>query len=263
MTGTLDNAPADAQADEFDAHILQEFVEEARDVLNELDVLVGNLRSHNVKADVALAQLRRHCHNVLAGSRAVNLPAVELVTHRLDDYVADHQDLTAEQVEDIQAFIDKLRGALDGETSGADLSQLVRQLPARKTFNVGDIQVLDIEVMLVNPQRSAARFVERELQACGYRVVNVQSSFEAIALAVRSQPNMVICSAVIDELTGSDLVCALTAMPATSRIPCAVLTSFHWGHPSLERLPSRVAVLRLGPRFGDDLAEALSRYAIT
>jgi CheY-like chemotaxis protein len=259
-------APTDlahSPRDGLDERIQQEFIDEARDVLNELDVTVGNVRSRATSAEIALGQIRRHCHNMLAGSRAVSLPAVELVVHRLEDYVADLGELSGGQLDDVQTFLDKLRAALDGEVAVDALSQVVRQLPARKTFDIGDIELLDIEVMLVNPQRTAARFVERELQACGYRVVNARSSSEAIGLAVRGQPDMLICSAVLDELTGIDLVCALSAMPVTAQIPLALLTSFEWGHASLKDLPSRVAILRVGAHFGDDLAEALSRFAIT
>jgi len=256
-------ATAGAPQDGLEEHIQQEFIEEGRDVLNELDVTVGNVRSHAVTAEAALGQIRRHCHNMMAGARAVGLPVVELVVHRLEDYVADLKDLPAAQLDDVQAFLDKLRAALDGEVSTETLSQVVRQLPARKTFDIGDIVLLDIVVMLVNPQRTSARFVERELQACGYRVVNVRSSFEAIALAVRARPDMIICSAVLDELSGIDLACAFSAMPTTDGIPFALLTSFGWGHASLEHLPNRAAILRVGAHFGDDLAEALSRFKIT
>ena len=257
------DAPNEAAKDGLDERIQQEFVDEARDVLNELDVMIGNVRSHAVTEADALGQIRRHCHNLLAGSRAVNLPAVEMVVHRLEDYVTDLNELPGPQLDDVQTFLDKLRAALAGEVAVGEISHVVRQLPARKTFDTGDIELLDIEVMLINPQRTAARFVERELQACGYRVINARSSFEAIALAVRGQPDMIICSAVLDELTGIDLACAFSAMPTTDEIPFALLTSFGWGHPSLARLPNRVAILRVGTHFGDDLAEALSRFKIT
>lgn len=251
--------------DAVDVRILQEFLDETGDVLNEMNVMLGNVRSNASTAETALSQIRRHCHNLRAGGRAVNQPAVELVVHRLEDYVADLKDLKPPQIDDIQAFLDKLSGALEGRVSAdpTGLSQFVRQLPARKTFDIGDIELLDIEVMLINPQRATARFVERELQACGYRVTNVQSSYEAIPLAVRTKPDLIICAAVLDELSGVDLACAFSAMPMTSKIPFALLTSFGWGHHSLEQLPTRCAIIRKGPQFGDDLAEALSRFAIT
>lgn len=243
-----------------------EFVDEAHDIVNEIDVMVGNMRSHSMARPTALSEMRRHFHNLRVGSRSVNLPAVELIVHRLDDYVSDLSDLTDTQIDDLQAFNDKLRAAIDGDTEAAatqELAQMVRELPARKTFDINDITFLNIEVMLVSPQRATARFVERELQACGYRVVNVSKSFEALEMAVRTKPDLIICSAVLDELSGIDLACAFNAMPVTHKIPFALLTSFTWGHPSLEGLPPRCAIIRKGPQFSDDLAEALSRFAIT
>lgn len=246
--------------------IRAEFVDEARDIVNEIDVMIGNMRSSTISRPGALSDMRRHFHNLRVGGRSVNMPVIDLIVHRMDDYVSDLSDLTDPQVEDIQAFNDKLRAALDGNAevqNKTELAQMVRQLPARKTFDVDDITFLDIEVMLINPQRATARFIERELQACGYRVVNVSNSFEAIELAVRTKPDMIICAAVLDELSGIDMACAFNAMPTTSKIPFALLTSFTWGHPSLEGLPPRAAIIRKGSQFGDDLAEALSRFAIT
>jgi hypothetical protein len=250
--------------DKVDDSIRQEFIDESTDVLHEINVMLANVRSQTMPPDQALATIRRHCHNMRAASRGVNMPSVELVVIRLEDYVVDLETL-ALQIDDIQSFIDKMSSAIEGDrvAQQVDLSQFVRQLPARKTFDIGDITQLNIEVLLVNPQRAMARFVERELQACGYRVTNVKTSFEALQLAVRTKPDMIICSALLDEISGIDLACAMAAMPVTQKIPFAVLTSFGWGHSSLDSLPMRCAIIRKGPHFGDDLAEALSRFSVT
>lgn len=251
--------------DKVDDSIRREFIDESTDVLHEINVMLANVRSQTMPPDQALATIRRHCHNMRAASRGVNMPSVELVVIRLEDYVVDLETLALQQIDDIQSFIDKMSSAIEGDrvAQQVDLSQFVRQLPARKTFDIGDITQLDIEVLLVNPQRAMARFVERELQACGYRVTNVKTSFEALQLAVRTKPDMIICSALLDEISGIDLACAMAAMPVTQKIPFAVLTSFGWGHSSLDNLPMRCAIIRKGPHFGDDLAEALSRFSVT
>lgn len=242
----------------------QEFLDEAGDVVNELDLTLGNLRARRVEMADAILDLRRRALSLRTGAKAVAAAAVEMIAHRLDDYLGDLQTLAAHQIEEIQTFCDALRDALEArEIDGDDLRQVVRTLPVRLTFDPAQITLLDIEVLLVHPQRTAARFVERELQACGYRVSNVTRSFDAIEYAVRTKPEMVISSAVLDELSGVDLACALHAMPVTHKIPFALLTSFGWGHPSLEGLPPRAAIIRKGPQFGDDLAEALARFQIT
>ncbi len=249
---------------DFDQQITSEFRDEARDTLNEIDVMIGNVRSRLFSSADALATLRRDTHNLRIGSKAVGLTAAGLILHRLDDYLADLKELEPQHLDDVLAFADRIRGTLEGESgSEEDLKSVTRALPTKKTFDIGDIQILDQEIMLVGPNRTASRLIERELQACGYRVVNVNRSFEALELAVQSRPDLVIAAAMLDRLSGVDLACALHAMPTTRGIPFALLTSFEWGHPELDGLPPTAALIRKGPKFGDDLAEALSRFGIT
>ncbi|TAD91904.1 MAG: DNA-binding response regulator [Alphaproteobacteria bacterium] len=248
---------------DFDQQLTSEFQDEARDTLNAMDVLLGNVRSRLVKAEDALGRMRRDTHNLRIGAKSVGLAACDLILYRLDDYLADLKALDDRHLDDIQAFTDRIRAVLEGEPVGEDLKSVARALPAKKTFDIGDIQVLNIEILLVGPNRTASRLIERELQACGYRVVNVQRSFEALEMAVQSRPDLVISAAMLDVLSGVDLACALNAMPSTRGIPFALLTSFEWGHPELDGLPPTAAIIRKGPKFGDDLAEALSRFGIT
>jgi PleD family two-component response regulator len=107
------------------------------------------------------------------------------------------------------------------------------------------------------------RIVERELVACGYRTSNVQSPFQAIEMAVRTQPDMVIVSGVLNELNGVDLANAFAAMPTTRDLKVAILTSYEYGHASLDNLPARVPIIRKGPQFGEDIADAFARLHIT
>lgn len=250
--------------DPLSERIRAEFLDEARDIVNEIDVMLGNLRGGSGDQQTALSWMRRYFLNLRIGGKSVNLPAIDMIVHRLEDYISDVETLNLKQIEDIQHFVDRLREAMDTPSiDSGDLRQVVRDLPQRSTFELSDITFADIEIMLVSPDRTLARFVERELQACGYRVVNVSKSFEAIEVAVRSAPDMIICAGLIDDLTGIDLACAFGAMPTTSKIPFALLTSFGWSHPMLDHLPPRAAIIRKGPMFGDDLAEALARFAIT
>lgn len=247
---------------QFDERLKGEFVDEARDIINEIDVMLGNVRSGLTAPAEALTQLRRHSHNLRIGSRGLGLPAIELILHRLEDYLAGIGALGQPQMDDVQTFGDRLRAAFTGDIP-SDLRQLVRELPSFDRFDVNDVTRLDVTVLLVTPQRMLANFVQRELKQCGYRVINVMTSFEAIEMAVRTHPDLIISAAVLDELSGIDLASAMAAMPTTRSIAFALLTSFEKGHHSLEGAPPTTAMLRKGPEFGDDLADALSRFGIT
>lgn len=250
----------------LEQHIRAEFIDEARDIINEIEVMLGNVRSDLVPQLDAIQAMRRHFHNLRIGARSVGLAAADVILHQMADYVDGVDQIGERELDGLQAFTDLLRITLDNhhdESPAPSLREVVRQMPTARTFDVNDIRRLDIVILLVSPQRSAGRIVERELVACGYRVVNVSKSFEALEMAVRLKPDMIIASAMLDELTGIDLACAIMAMPTTQDIPFALLTSFGWGDASLEGLPTRAAIIRKGNHFGDDLAEALSRFSIT
>lgn len=256
--------PLNDLQEDYEDQVSSEYLDEARDIVNSLDILNSRVRTNPADAAgydktrsdlLSLRGLGRYAHNALA----------DVTVHRLSDYLEDLDVPTGFQLDDICTFTDILRGVLEGEIEhdGPDLSEFVRSLPVRRPADIDDIAHLDIEIMLVEPQRTTARIIERELHQCGYRVVTVPNALDAIALTVRTKPDMVIASVVNDELTGVDLACALGAMPATRKIPFALLTSFGRNDKQLESLPSRAALLRKGKQFGDDLAEALTRFNIT
>ncbi|OIQ91269.1 hypothetical protein GALL_268020 [mine drainage metagenome] len=251
----------------MDQAIESEFVEEVRDILDSCEVLIGNLRSRTLPAAEGLAQIRRDMLNVEMRGSTLDQPLVTIVSHRLGEYLADikETDLAGSKLDDIQAFVDNIRHALDGKVEAAHSAKVVRALPARTVggFNPADVKITNVEVLLVIADKSTARIVERELAACGYRSCCVRSPFQAIEMAVRTKPDMVIVSGVLDDLSGVDLANAFSAMPSTRDLPVAILTSFSWGHSSLDNLPSRVPIIRKGPNFGDDLAEAFARLHIT
>ena len=236
-----------------------EFGDEARDRILALDQGLNDVRH----GDRDLADVIRNIRDMSLRFRgnAANFGfwQLGLVAHRLEDFLANVKKPPLAIVDDLQAFVDVMTDIVDGRIDAeADATQLVRGLPAKVRFDAGAIDVRNVEVLLVMLHGTATHFVEREMQACGYRVSTCTSAFEAVPMIVRTQPDMVIISAVMPELSGIDLAAALTAMPATRNVPCALITSLDPGDDYLAFLPDRVPVIKKGPSFGDDLAEALS-----
>jgi CheY-like chemotaxis protein len=245
--------------------IESEFLDETRDVVSALDVLLGNMRSNSVPLDEALGEMQRDVINLESRASSVNQPLVAIVVHRMGEYLVDLKEVTSNQIEDLQTFVDRLRGILDGDVRDAESAgvQLVRALPVAKSFDLSEVKITNVEGLLVIPDKAMQRIIARELAACGYRVSNARTPFQAIELAVRTKPDFIIAAAVMDGLSGIELACALSAMPSTAGIPFALLTSFGYGHASLAGLPPRAAIIRKGAYFGEDFAEALSRFNIT
>ena len=112
----------------------------------------------------------------------------------------------------------------------------------RRPADLEDFRALDLEILVVDANKTGARIVQRELVNCGYRVSLANRSFDALELAIRTRPDMIVSSGVLDEMSGVDLGAALAVVQPTETIPFALLTSSK--DASLKRLPENAVVIK-------------------
>ena len=237
----------------------QEFIDEAHDILQELDVLLDSARHGRTQPAEIISRFRRAALQCRGQAANFGLTALAAVAHRLDEYLAGAPEaLPPRTWSDLQAYIDAMTAQIEGRgPGGAEVSTLVRSLPRKLGFDLADIDIRNVEVLLVMPHGTQTRFVEREMQQCGYRVSVVPDTLLAFNLVTQTKPDLIIISAVMPSLDGIDLAIGLSAMPSTRNIPMAVITSLDPGDDRLALLPRKVPVLYKGASFGDDLFKAL------
>ncbi|MBI5163991.1 MAG: Hpt domain-containing protein [Magnetospirillum sp.] len=248
-----------AHPHEIVEELRREFIDETLEVLQSLDVTLDAGRHGHVGDAEIITAFRRAALSLRGPATNFAFGALAAVAHRLDEYLAHAPGVLPPRVwDDLQGYIDLLTGLANGRyPSDVEPAGLVRGLPARLGFELGDIQVRNVEVLLVMPHGAQTRFVERELQQCGYRVSVVPDTILAFAMAVQTKPDLIVVSAIMPGLDGVDLAIALISMPTTRNIPIAVITSLDPGDERLRLLPGRVPVVHKGPTFGDDLFKAL------
>lgn len=244
-----------------------EFLEEAQERLTEIDEALGAEASHSMSAADAITMVRRQAHNLKGMGASFQFPIISLIAHRLEDYVANIKDLDDRHFRDVGQFVDAMRAVLEKGSSGLtpsdeEQANILRSLPVKWTRDVINVPPKDIEFLLVTTSKVSGRFVERELCNCGYRVVSTHSPMEAFELGVRMKPDMLITAMVMNEISGLDLARAFGAMQATREVPVGLLTSLDLDHPDLQHLPDNTAIIRVGDRFQDDLAAAITRFHI-
>lgn len=237
----------------------QEFVDEAVETLQNLDVVLDAGRHGHTPGAEVVDEFRRAAVRLRGPAGNFGLRALATVSHRLDDYLTHAPSALPPRVwEDLQRFLDLMLSLVEsGASAEVEPASLVRSLPPRLGFDLGDIQVRSVEVMLVMPHGAQTRYVERELQQCGYRVSVVADTIEAFAHVVQTKPDLIVVSALMPHLDGIDLAIGLAAMPSTRNIPIAVITSLDPGDERLGLLPKKVPVVHKGSSFGDDLFKAL------
>ena len=247
--------------DNYTSQVESDFELEARDELSSFQVLASNMRSGDAEAH--LAAFREGLDRLRTSLASIDSPLFELLLRRMENYLTDLADPTDEQIGDIETFLDLMHGILDGEVGGeVNEAEFFRSLPVRRPADLADFQRLDLEILVGDTNRTAARIVEREMLHCGYRVSLAIRSFEALELAIRTRPDMIISSGVLDEMSGVDLASALAVIQSTEAIPFALLISSDANDPALKRLPLSAAVVKKGNAFSDDFAAALERFGI-
>ena len=235
---------------------------EGRDTADEMELLLERLRADDEVA-ACLARLRRDAARLRLLYAGTSERAADLLLQRLAGYLGLLGSPESHHLDDLGVFIDTLQAVLAGGVAQpVDEAEFARSLPVMRPADLDDLGQFAVEVLLVDPQRTSARFVARELQACGFRVATAQRSYEALELAARTRPDLVLAAAVIDEIDGPELAGMLRLAKATAEIPFALLTSYEPGHPALLRLPLGSAVIRKGASFADDIARELSRLGL-
>lgn len=238
----------------------REFLDEAAETLQGLDVLLDSGRHGHTPEAQVVSEFRRTAVLLRGQAGNFSLRALATVARRLDDYLAQAPKVLPPRAwDDLQTYLDCMQSLVDiPDQTKMETAQLVRSLPRKLGFDLSDIVVREVEVMLVMPHGAQTRYVERELQQCGYRTMVVSDTIDAFALAVQAKPDLIMISALMPHLDGIDLAIALVSMPSTRNIPIAVITALDNNDESLALLPRRVPILHKGPSFGDDLFKALN-----
>jgi len=90
------------------------------------------------------------------------------------------------------------------------------------------ILVLDDEPVNLSLKRSA-------LEPLGYRVVTADSADEALALALRAPPQLIITDVGMPVADGFDFICRVLQQPQLAGIPFIFITATHWDPVSREK----------------------------
>ena len=242
-----------------------EFLEDIAESLQNLTLALGEVRQDSSKAKDTIEQIRRFCIPLKGQASNYGVRLIGTVAHRMQDFLANVKELPVNLLDDLQEFINVMEDLLEGRIlMDEDASVLVRRLPAKVKVTADEItiEVRNIEILLVMLHGTATHFVEREMLQCGYRVSTVTDTFEALPMILHTQPNMVIISAVMPGLDGLNLANALVSMPATRNIPVALITSLDEDDDNLAYLAKAIPIIRKGPKFGEDLADAMSQLFI-
>mgnify|MGYP000072969181 CR=1 FL=1 len=243
--------------------IRSEFKDEARERYTTLQIDYANLRSMTAPDRETLRRVVQSAEKVQYCARSAEAMTLYLAVKRLIAFFDVESERLPNHYVDIDTIFDILDQIFDGEIDDqTDEAEFLRSLPTPQPADTDVFEPQDVELLLVDPQRASTRVIANQIQGLGYSVTATQDVFEALKLAARTKPDMIVASVMQKELNGVSLACALKAVPETARIPVAVVTSFGRDNKALAGLPESVVLVDKGKAFQDGLLEAMTRFGL-
>jgi CheY-like chemotaxis protein/HPt (histidine-containing phosphotransfer) domain-containing protein len=248
--------------DKYLDELEHEFIAVAGDSVGEIQHLIDGMEESGIVSPEALRAITRLTHTLKGNGGTFGFPNISLIAHRFEDYMG-HAGAGVSATS-LRQFYDRMEDVLSRRLPpDGDAERVIEGLPRAVSFDLADIVRQEVDVVLVMENATQARLVRREFEACGYSVVLIPNTLEALDYIRRVTPDLVVASAVMPGLTGVELLIMLKALPATRGIPCALLTSLVAGGHDLDALPADVPLIHKGQRFSEDFAQALAQLKIT
>lgn len=252
-----------AKDDKYAELARSEFRDEARERFVSLQIDYSNLRSAAQHDRAGLRELTRDAEKVMLCARSAEAMILYLTMKRLVSFFEVDFDRIPQHFPDIDAILDIAEQVFEGEIGDeTDQAEFLRSLPTPQPLDTPSFGGHDVEILLVEPQRTTTRLIASQIQELGYSVTPTQDVFEGLRLAVSTKPDMVLASVMQKDLSGVSLARAFKAITETAAIPVAVLTSFAPGSKALADLPEDVALVDKGKNFKTGLVSTLRRFEV-
>ncbi len=91
-------------------------------------------------------------------------------------------------------------------------------------------------ILLVEDSALNRKLVETVLRPHGYRLLTATDGEEAIALATRERPDLILMDLQLPQISGYDAIQTLRSQPETAHIPIAALTAHAMDYERQEAL---------------------------
>ncbi len=240
----------------------EEFIDTTLETVQELENLVETFENH-VTADIqaGLMAVGRAIHNIKGQGSTYGFPAITAVSHRLEDYLGSIKLFTPDIVAEIYIFLDYIRTLLRGEDyqSETAIQALVRKLPVPPTIILSDCSGgVQGEVLVVMLRGLSQKLVCTQLEALGFRVSTCHSTTEGVRLANATRPDLIIVSAIMDVLSGGDMLRCLSVLENCQHIPAFLVSSLSDGHREFVNLPELTTLVRYDKDLAHSLNEAIA-----
>ena len=236
------------------ADIRQEFIDNTRDKLEDVEDAIEALRAGADHPDNHILEIKRIIHSIKGAGGSFGFPTISKVAHGLEDYLETSGDVSTVTAEDLMVFVNTVTDILiSGVEPDEQLAHMMlRSLPTGRRQS--GVRALDKgSAIMLMPRGVQRKIISQELAQLGYKVSILDNGLEAIDMALTLKPDYLITTQALDRMTGMELAWALQMFQATRHVKVAVVTADDISQDMVEALPPQTTLIKKGPRFSLEL----------
>jgi len=241
-----------------------EFVDTARDQLEEVERRLDWLDYGRSIGDGDLYDIQRNIHNIKGQGTTFGYPLVGRVAHMFEDYLANAGGVRTEIIGDLRAYIDVMNALLtNGENIPPEEGEaLLRSLPLGRPKGFSQQKDLNVNVLLVMPSGVQRRLVAQELLSCGFTVNRAYDSVEAISVALDLSPDIVFINNDMAPFSGRELAKVFAAVDRLSDVHIVLLTGYEADSEHLGDLPDNLSIVVKRRDFTESIGQLLMEWGV-
>jgi len=244
--------------------LTQEFVENARDQLEDIEARLDWLDSGQEMSPDDLYDVQRNIHNIKGQGGTFGHPLVGRVAHLFEDFLENVGGVKAGNVKASRAYIEMMMNLLGTEENHPprQVEEMLRTLPSGRSEGFTRQETHDVDVLLVMPAGLQRRIVSSELLSCGFHVNRAYDSMEALAYASDIAPDIVFANYDMQPFNGRELAGVFNSIDRLQGIHFVLFTSYELGDEHLADLPANVSVVEKRQDYAKSLSTLLMDWGV-
>lgn len=254
-------AGLDAAANEIPQNLSREFVQNAQDLLLEIEALLARMR-WGQDMDATFLEFWRHIHSIKGQGGTFGFPTITRVAHMLEDYIETLGRLDENAIVDLQTFVDRISQVLEaGEpATPEETDELLDTLPRAEMPSFSDQIVKDVRTLVIMPKSTQRAIIGRELVSCGFHLSFADDALSGLSAAIALPPRIVFASYEIPGFPGVELANVFRSVKALSDSRFIVLTSYVDGDPRLHGIPDDTGIIHKDADFAEQMVDYLLNW---
>lgn len=242
----------------------QIYLESCEDRIRTSSEHIESIANNEGNVEESLKVIRRDLHSMKGMGTASGFPGITAIAHRAEEFILHNETLNTQEISDLYKFYDAIQTLMVKETqpNSDEIAEMVRNLPHRNNETEKKNTNKAIEVLSVMPPNLVHNAINDDLRELGFRLSNIPSGIEAIRTILHTKPDLIVLSAVIDEIDGIELSKILRLIENTKNIPIILITSFDNETLLKKDLPKDVKIIKKGKNFLKNISETLTELRV-